>query len=110
MSNSLRAFAARAVIVAGVAFMAPATIWAARTITVPSGKIKTINQAMAKASNGDTVIVELESPGDAAGAAMRLVGMRGVREVSVDTAPPRARARSRWSNRGSSPSRDSPSR
>ncbi len=42
--------------------------------------------------DGDTVVVELESPGDAAGAAMRLVGMRGVREVSVDTATPRARA------------------
>lgn len=57
MSNSLKSFAVRAVIVAGIACMIPGTIWAAKTITVPSGKIKTISQAMAKASNNDTVIV-----------------------------------------------------
>lgn len=57
MNKSLRAFAVSAALGACIVFMAPAAIRAARSITVPSGKIKTITAAMAKASNGDTVIV-----------------------------------------------------
>jgi hypothetical protein len=54
MRRSIKAFAKLG---ACIALLIPVTIWAARTITVPSGKIKTINQAMAKASNGDTIVV-----------------------------------------------------
>jgi hypothetical protein len=58
MSKSLKTFATTVALWACVACLASATAaLAARSITVPSGKIKTIGQAMAKASNGDTVIV-----------------------------------------------------
>ena len=54
MRRSLKAFAT---IGACIALLMPVTSMAAKTITVPSGKITTISQAMAKASNGDTVVV-----------------------------------------------------
>jgi len=57
MSNSLKAFAVRAATGACILCMAPVVLWATKSITVPSGKITTINQALAKASNGDTIVV-----------------------------------------------------